>query len=188
MIAGLPLAMWLAAGCGLLAYTGAVWDVSWHRAIGRDTFWSPPHLALYAGVGTSLLSALWALLASVRHPGATRSGVWRLGRYAVPVGFLFAAVGQGGNVLTAPLDDLWHRLYGRDVDIWSVPHLLALGCSAVGSLGWLTATAPYLRDRAADRPRAAPFVVYCVFLGLLGYTGWFGLNWYHILAASRDAV
>src|SRR5688500_3832645 len=33
---------------------GLIWDISWHRTIGRDTFWSPPHVleqfaALVAG-------------------------------------------------------------------------------------------------------------------------------------------
>ena len=28
---------------------GGEWDISWHQSIGRDTFWSPPHLAIYLG-------------------------------------------------------------------------------------------------------------------------------------------
>ncbi|MGH9144459.1 MAG: hypothetical protein ACRD2I_25255, partial [Vicinamibacterales bacterium] len=23
---------------------GVIWDISWHRSIGRDTFWTPAHL------------------------------------------------------------------------------------------------------------------------------------------------
>src|ERR1700710_2181057 len=38
--------------CGVLAVTsasiGGAWDVSWHRSIGRDTFWTPAHMAIYA--------------------------------------------------------------------------------------------------------------------------------------------
>ena len=38
--------------CGVLAITsasiGGAWDVSWHRTIGRDTFWTPAHMAIYA--------------------------------------------------------------------------------------------------------------------------------------------
>src|SRR6201989_1285193 len=38
--------------CGALAVTsasiGGAWDVSWHRSIGRDTFWTPAHMAIYA--------------------------------------------------------------------------------------------------------------------------------------------
>jgi hypothetical protein len=37
--------------CAVLGVTsvnvGAYWDVSWHRSIGRDTFWTPAHMAIY---------------------------------------------------------------------------------------------------------------------------------------------
>ncbi|HVR96765.1 MAG TPA: hypothetical protein VMW27_09135, partial [Thermoanaerobaculia bacterium] len=25
---------------------GVLWDISWHATIGRDTFWTPAHLAI----------------------------------------------------------------------------------------------------------------------------------------------
>ena len=28
---------------------GLIWDISWHRSIGRDTFWTPAHMAIYFG-------------------------------------------------------------------------------------------------------------------------------------------
>src|SRR5712664_94404 len=28
---------------------GVIWDISWHRSIGRDTFWTPAHLGIYLG-------------------------------------------------------------------------------------------------------------------------------------------
>ena len=28
---------------------GILWDISWHRTIGRDTFWTPAHLAIQLG-------------------------------------------------------------------------------------------------------------------------------------------
>src|SRR5712691_4136241 len=28
---------------------GVIWDISWHRTIGRDTFWTPAHLGIYLG-------------------------------------------------------------------------------------------------------------------------------------------
>src|SRR5262245_52360006 len=34
----------------LIFLLGGFWDVAWHVEIGRDTFWSPPHLLLYLGV------------------------------------------------------------------------------------------------------------------------------------------
>ena len=28
---------------------GVIWDISWHMTIGRDSFWTPAHMAIYAG-------------------------------------------------------------------------------------------------------------------------------------------
>src|ERR1700747_2243020 len=37
--------------CSVLAVSSAMiggqWDISWHRSIGRDTFWTPAHMAIY---------------------------------------------------------------------------------------------------------------------------------------------
>src|SRR5205807_2663413 len=52
-------------------------------------------------------------------------------------GFRLAALGLVLVVLAAPIDDLWHRLFGLDVTLWSPPHLLALFGSAVSTLGCL---------------------------------------------------
>src|SRR5580693_9264175 len=44
---GIPWYLW----AGLIATTSAViggqWDISWHRSIGRDTVWTPAHMAIY---------------------------------------------------------------------------------------------------------------------------------------------
>src|SRR5208282_1783195 len=38
---------------GVIAVTsitfGLYWDISWHQTIGRDTFWTPAHLAIHFG-------------------------------------------------------------------------------------------------------------------------------------------
>src|SRR5207249_959521 len=41
-----------------------------------------------------------------------------------------------------PFDTLWHSMFGRDVDIWSPPHIAGIAGGAIGLLGWLAATAP----------------------------------------------
>jgi hypothetical protein len=54
----IPWYLWCAALAVTSAYVGGYWDISWHRSIGRDTFWSAPHLAIYAcGVLAGLSSA-----------------------------------------------------------------------------------------------------------------------------------
>src|SRR5688500_6856818 len=41
---------------------GVMWDISWHRSIGRDTFWTPAHLAIYLGGIVAGLSCGWIAL------------------------------------------------------------------------------------------------------------------------------
>lgn len=159
-------ALWLALAAGLLRFVGAVWDVSWHRTVGRDTFWTPPHMLLYAGVALGLTAAAWAT-AEVAFAGG-----WRR---ALRSPCLLPLLGGAVMVLSAPIDDAWHNAFGRDVDIWSPPHLLAVFGSAVSVLGWLRVT------------RASRALTW-FFGGLLLYAGWFALNWYQMAAASRDAL
>src|SRR5207249_11439951 len=52
-----PWYLWCAALGVTSAYIGGYWDISWHRSIGRDTFWSAPHLAIYA---CGLLAGIWS--------------------------------------------------------------------------------------------------------------------------------
>ena len=48
LIAGVPWYLWCAALAVTSAYVGGYWDIAWHRSIGRDSFLSAPHLAIYA--------------------------------------------------------------------------------------------------------------------------------------------
>jgi hypothetical protein len=65
-------------------------------------------------------------------------------------GFHLAAWGMAITVLAAPIDDLWHRLFGIDVTLWSPPHLM--GILGVVINGW--ACFIIAREVFPDRPRA----------------------------------
>src|SRR5262245_32781391 len=41
---------------------GVLWDISWHQSIGRDTFWTPAHLAIYLGGIVAGLTCGWIAL------------------------------------------------------------------------------------------------------------------------------
>src|SRR5215471_1272344 len=41
---------------------GIIWDVSWHSSIGRDTFWTPAHMAIYVGGLVAGLACGWLAL------------------------------------------------------------------------------------------------------------------------------
>src|SRR5581483_9201838 len=43
-----PWYIWAGALAVTSASIGGQWDVAWHRSIGRDSFWTPAHMAIYA--------------------------------------------------------------------------------------------------------------------------------------------
>jgi len=119
------LALWGSLAAKLVGAWGLGWDIQWHMTIGRDSFWIAPHLMIYSSVVAGLVFA-WGVLAYEWLEGI-----------ATTRGFRLAALGLVLVVLAAPIDDLWHRLFGLDVTLWSPPHLLALFGSAVSTLGCL---------------------------------------------------
>src|SRR5204862_3828296 len=47
---------------GTFIAIGILWDISWHRTIGRDTFWTPAHMAIYLGGMFGGLTCGWLVL------------------------------------------------------------------------------------------------------------------------------
>jgi hypothetical protein len=110
---------------------GLLWDISWHASIGRDTFWTAPHLAIHLGGLLCGLSAGWlALTMTLRHD-EDALGV-RFWGFRAPFGAWITIWGAFTMVTSAPFDDWWHRAYGLDVKIISPPHVvLAVGFFSV---------------------------------------------------------
>src|SRR5256712_3718593 len=165
-----------------LSWFGAAWDVSWHRVVGRDTFWSFPHLFLYGGV---VLWGVAALIATVSAMAGrpVRGREMRIGPFRAELGLALVGLGALTVILSAPLDDYWHRAFGRDVDIWSPPHVAGVVGSTVAFLGWSSAFAPGtfgIPDWVRRVLRAVMLANVC---GVLV----FGMNFYYITATTREA-
>jgi hypothetical protein len=126
------IALALALGAGWFGFPGLLWDVAWHRTIGRDTFFSPPHLLMYGAVAVNGLVSAGAV-------------VWGRRRYGAPGGFLLGAVGFLFAVGGAALDEWWHVNVGKDVNLWSPPHLVGLAGTALIVLGLIFALAGHTR-------------------------------------------
>lgn len=105
------------------AVLAGTWDVWWHGALGRETFWSPPHLLLYTSV-------IVAIATGFTGWWKTRERSWK---WLAIVLFLVPA--------SAPFDELWHRIFGVEpvnspLIIWSPPHVL-LALALAGSFLYL---------------------------------------------------
>ena len=166
----------------LLSWLGSGWDVSWHRMFGRDTFWSMPHVFIYVGV------TLWGVAAIVATVTAIagrpiRGRALRVGALRAELGLALVGVGALVTVLAGPFDEAWHAAFGRDVDIWSPPHLAGIAGGVVGLLGWIAAFSPGVFPISERLRRFLRLVT----LGNLCAISIFALNFYYVSAVTREA-
>jgi len=134
---GAALALLLFQFEGML---GLHWDIQWHISVGRDRFWTPPHILLYTSVALrGLLCAavvLWETWRYRRGAGVDDgNAIAVLGMFHAPLGFVVAGFGALVTALAAPLDDYWHQLYGIDVELWAPFHMLGTLGAFIGGLG-----------------------------------------------------
>ena len=139
---------------------GSIWDISWHRSIGRDSFWTPAHMAIYLGGIVAGLSCGWQVLRTT-FAGDARdraAGVSFWG-FRGPLGAWVCIWGSFAMLVSAPFDDWWHNAYGLDVEILSPPHVvLAAGVFGIGVGALLMTLAQQNNAPAADRPLQRLFV------------------------------
>ena len=161
-------ALWGLLAAKLISGWGVGWDIQWHILIGRDSFWIPPHVMIYAGVAVAVLISFGTLAREtllVRRgavPVDSGPPLIRIAGLVGTRGFHLAAGGILVTVLAAPIDDLWHRLFGIDVTLWSPPHLLGLAGSQVNTLGCMLIAVEIWP--AASRARLAALLVAGSFL------------------------
>jgi hypothetical protein len=123
--AGVPWYLWCSALAVTSAYVGGYWDISWHRSIGRDTFWSAPHMAIYAcGILAGISSGYLILTTTFGRVTALMDVSVRIWGLSGPLGAFISAWGGVAMLASAPFDDWWHNAYGLDVRIISPPHMV----------------------------------------------------------------
>ncbi len=151
----IPWYLWCAALAVTSAYIGGYWDISWHRSIGRDTFWSAPHMAIYAcGILAGISSGYLILTTTFGRNAALKDVSVRIWGLWGPLGAFISAWGGVAMLASAPFDDWWHNAYGLDVRIISPPHMvLAAGFFGI-ELGTVMLMLAFM-NRAHDRARVS---------------------------------
>ena len=139
--------LWGLVASKVVAGWGVQWDIQWHVVIGRDSFWIPPHLMTYAGVSAAVILS-FGMLALETWRG---TGTIRVLGLSGSRGFQLAAWGMAVTVLAAPIDDLWHRLFGLDVTLWSPPHLLGILGVVINGWACLIIAREVYPERSAGR-------------------------------------
>jgi hypothetical protein len=125
------------------------WDIWWHQAIGRESFFIPPHVLLHVSVVAAVLTGFAGWY-------GTSDPAWR--------GFATVLL---LIPLSAPFDELWHRAFGVETTlspliIWSPPHV-ALDFAIVMSCIMLLRILRH--DKNADAARFLGAILLAIIIG-----------------------
>jgi hypothetical protein len=151
-IRSVPWYVWLSVLAVTSTTVGLYWDISWHIGIGRDTFWTPAHLAIQLGaVITGLTCAYLILHTTFASDAASRENSVRIWGLRGPLGAFIAAWGGLCMLTSAPFDNWWHDSFGLDVMILSPPHVVLLVGIFVMGLGGLVLTTSQMNLSLGER-------------------------------------
>jgi len=127
-----PWMVWTSAAATTAVVVGSVWDISWHISVGRDTFWTPPHLLIQLCAAIGGLTAVYLIARTTFGSDAmARTQSVRVFGLRAPLGAFMCGWGALAMLTSAPFDNWWHEAYGLDVKVVSPPHMLL----AVGAMG-----------------------------------------------------
>src|SRR5690348_7617332 len=107
----IPWNVWAVLFASTCVVIGVIWDISWHRTIGRDTFWTPAHMAIYLGGVVAGCSCGWLVLKTTfaGTPEQRDQGVSFWHWFRGPLGAWVCIWGAFAMITSAPFDDWWHN-------------------------------------------------------------------------------
>jgi hypothetical protein len=128
-----PWYVWSCLFAVISSVVGGAWDISWHESIGRDSFWTTPHILIQlCGVISGLSCGYLILSTTFQKTSPLRPFSVSMWGFRGPMGAFLCAWGGVAMITSAPFDNWWHAAYGLDVKILSPPHvLLALGMTGI---------------------------------------------------------
>ena len=158
----IPWYIWCATVAATSATVGGYWDISWHESIGRDTFWTPAHVAIYlCGVLAGIAFGYLILHTTFAKNSPLAASSVHIFGFRAPIGAFIASWGGIAMLTSAPFDNWWHDAYGIDVKIVSPPHiLLIMGVYAV-VIGTLVLLAGHMnRSRSSSHTAERRLILY----------------------------
>ncbi len=171
----IPWTIWVGVLAVSSSFFGLIWDVSWHRSVGRDAFLTYPHIMIYlCGVLAAVVCGYLIFSTTFGGSAERRAESVEVLGFRAPLGAFLAAWGGIAMLVSAPFDNWWHNAYGLDVKIISPPHVLLLlggrGVS-IGVLFLILAALNRSEARLAYGPAAGEHAKYKLLQGLFLYLG-----------------
>ena len=150
--AALPLAV--QGGTLIIAVFGMYWDISLHIDNGRDPgpLANPAHHFILVGLlGVTAAGVLAMALPQRPIRSSVRIPVYG---WDAPAGAIMITACGALSLTAFPLDDVWHRIFGQDVTLWSPTHLMLITGASLSTLGGLALYREALEE--TPEPIAAP--------------------------------
>jgi hypothetical protein len=175
-VAAVPWYVWSAVLAVTSTTVGLYWDISWHTGIGRDTFWTPAHLAIQFGAVLTGLSCAYLILhTTFSGDSQSKKSSVKIWGFRGPLGAFIAAWGGFAMLTSAPFDNWWHDSFGLDIKILSPPHvLLFIGIITMGLGGLVLIVGQMNRSTSVARAQLNWLLLYsgslllCLLI-MLGY-------------------
>src|SRR6266566_10115846 len=97
----IPWYVWCSVAAVTCAMVGIQWDISWHRSIGRDTFWTPAHVCIHiCGLLAGISCGYLILHTTFAKDSPLRDCSVRMWGFRAPLGAFISAWG-GVAMLTS---------------------------------------------------------------------------------------
>ena len=100
----------------LLQIAGAHWDFSWHHLGLVETFFTPAHLVLYAGVALTLLAGIIGII-------KFRNLIFAKPERMLLVGLYILLIGGALQLFAGGFDSWWHDNFGFDPFLFTPSHI-----------------------------------------------------------------
>ena len=158
--------MLIIASCGsFMQIAGTSWDVTSHIMEEPESFFTPSHTVLYAGIGMLTIAAGTSVILLIRNS--------MLRGMPVATALKLLIIGSAISLVAGPSDFLWHEAFGVD-GLLSPPHLALITgmlINAVATVLGLARTAVHITLPSRQRLIKAAMVP--AFAAL-----WFTTTWY----------
>src|SRR5688572_29563340 len=102
-----PMIILIFASIGsLMQIGGGNWDVTSHLLLIPESFFTPSHVLLYAGIGILSLSAIMGGAILMKYDELKKSGM--------TLSFKLLIIGSALSIISGPSDFIWHEIFGVD--------------------------------------------------------------------------
>jgi hypothetical protein len=149
----------------VLQIGGTSWDITSHLLQLPETFFTPSHTLLYAGIGLLAVSSAIALHLFYKNK--------EMRKLPLAISFKLLAIGSAVSLVAGPSDYLWHEIFGID-GLLSPTHLTLITGMLINSIAVVLGLARInVNLRSMSQKKMVKACLFPAFAAM-----WFTMIWY----------